>query len=236
MNFDALIKLIPNYVDQLLRLVGGPQQFFDGRQLGEREAVMQSLVFFCNSAIIAFVLRIPFQGGDETYWQIAMMSAIYYLPTAIVLAALVHGVCRLAGGSGNLPGHATIFAYYAGVSMLIFSLASLCARGVIQAKRPEDMALYKEYLARLFGDMEGLEAPKFAALADSQEMLIALLVLGAGFVLTAVWLLVIWRVLGRWNKLTRTRSALALIAFLVIGYGISTIFYYVQLAAKVSLF
>jgi hypothetical protein len=130
----------------------------------------------------------------------------------------------------------TIFSYIAGVSALILALAQLVSSGIVKLRLPDQFTLYQEYMRRLFADAGGLDDPRFAVLAESQELLIAVLVLGAGFLLIAAWLVWAWRAFADWNRLTAPRAAAALALFLVAGYPVSVAFGYAQAAAGVSPF
>ncbi len=236
MTHDALLKIIPEYIDQLLRLIAGPRQFFNGRDLNDKKILVQSLLFLFNSAILGFVLKTPFPEDSEGYWSTAMVTVILYTPTAVVLGCLVFCCFRLFGGKGTLPGHVVIFSYFAGVSALFFAMVSLVAKGIIKVKMPGEFALYQEYMNLLFSNSDMLEQERFKALAESQEMLFSMLVLGVGFILISGWLLVAWRAFGDWNNTTRMRTNAALILFLIIGYGVSTVLGLAQFAAGITLF
>lgn len=236
MSFDALLKLIPAYIADLLKLLSGPRAFFAGRALDDRKVLLQALLFLFNSTLIAYVLRIPVLGDAAAYWQAAIVTVVVYTPTAIALGAVACGACRLVGGRGGLTGHVTIFSYVAGVSALIVALAQLVASGIVRLRLPGQFALYQDYMGRLFGGQDGIDEPQFAALADSQELLIAMLVLGLGFLVVAAWLVWAWRAFADWNELTGWRSAAALALFLAASYPVSIAFGYAQAAAGVSLF
>lgn len=236
MSFDALLKLIPAYIADLLGLLSSPKAFFAGRDLNERKALVQALLFLFNSTLIAYVLRIPVLGDAEAYWQAAIVTVVVYTPTAVALGAVACGCCRLVGGRGGLPGHVTIFSYIAGVSALILALAQLVASGIVRLRLPDQFALYQDYMDRLFADRGGLDEPQFASLAESQELLISMLVLGLGFLLIAAWLVRAWPAFAEWNRLAASRSAAALVLFLLAGYPVSIAFGYAQAAAGVSLF
>lgn len=236
MSFDALLKLIPAYISDLLNLLSGPKAFFAGRDLNNRKVLLQALLFLFNSTLIAYVLRVPVVGEAEAYWQAAILTVVLYTPGAVLLGAIAFGCCRLFGGVGGLPGHVTIFSYIAGITALILALAQLVAKGIIKLQLPDQFSLYQEYVGRLFGGLGGLDDERFATLAESQELLVAMLVLGFGFLLIAAWLVWAWRGFGNWNQLTALRSAAALVLFLVVGYGVNVGLGYAQAAAGVSMF
>lgn len=236
MSFDALLKLIPAYVADLLGLMSGPRAFFAGRDLNERETLLKALAFLFNSTLVAYVFRVPVLGDATSYWQAAIVTVVFYTPTAVMLGALACGCCRLLGGRGGLAGHVTIFAYIAGVSALILALAQLVASGIVKLRLPDQFALYQDYMRRLFSSAGGLDDPRFADLAQSQELLTSVLVLGLGFLLIVLWVIWAWRAFADWNRLSGLRAIAAFVLFLAAAYPVSVAFGYAQAAAGVSLF
>lgn len=236
MSFDALLKLIPAYVADLLGLMSGPRAFFAGRDLNERETLLKALGFLFNSTLIAYVLRVPVLGDATTHWQAAIVTVVFYTPTAVMLGALACGCCRLLGGRGGLAGHVTIFAYVAGVSALILALAQLVASGIVKLRLTDQFALYQDYMRLLFSGAGGLDDPRFADLARSQELLASMLILGLGFLLIALWMIWAWRAFADWNRLSGLRAVAAFALFLAAAYPVSVGFGYAQVAAGVSMF
>lgn len=236
MSFDALLKLIPAYVSDLLTLLSGPRSFFSGRDLAERDVVIQALAFLFHSTLIAYVLRVPVLGEADAYWQAAIVTVLFYTPTAVALGAVACLCCRLLGGRGSLAGHVTIFSYVAGVGALVLALAQLVSSGIVKLRLPDEFPLYQAYMRLLFSGAGGLDEPRFAALAESRELLAAMLVLGLGYLLIAAWLVWAWRAFADWNRLATPRAAAALALFLVAAYPVSLAFGYAQAAAGVSPF
>ena len=223
MSFDALFKLIPGYVGDLLHLLAGPKPFFAERDLNDRKILTQAVLFLFNSTIIAYVMRVPVGGAVDAYWRTAIVTVVLYTPTAIVFGAVAWLCCRLVGGRGDLPGHVTIFAYIAGVSALILALTQLIAKGVIRLRLPEEFALYPEYMQRFFSGQGGLNEPRFQNLAQSPELLTAMIVLGAGFIVIIAWTIWAWRAYAGWNSLSPWRNFAAFALFLLPAYGASNL-------------
>jgi hypothetical protein len=236
MSFEALLKSIPEYVSRLLRLIANPRGFFTAHDPGGDKALTQALMFLFSSTLLAFVLRVPFLGDEKAYWLTATITVVLYTPTAVVLGGVAHVCCRLFGGRGSLTGNVAIFSYFAGVSVLLFALASLAAKGVIKVGLPDQFALYQEYMTLLLSGAPGLGDARFATLDASRELLISMLVLAGGYVLIAAWLVSAWRAFGPWNRLQGWRIAAALVVFLVVGYGVSALLGLAQVAVGVALF
>jgi len=236
MSFDALLKLIPTYVGELLALLAGPRRFFAGQDLDNRKTLAEALLFLLNSAIVAYVLRVPFAGEEAAYWRTAIVAVVLYVPTATALGAVAFGCCRLLGGQGGLSGHVAVFARIAGVGAVALALVQLMAKGMLRMELPpEDFALYPEYMQRLYAG-QPLDDPRFRDLAESPDLTTAVLIQAAGLVLIFCWLAWAWRVYADWNRISAARAYAAFALFLVVGYGVSVMFGYAQAAMGVSAF
>lgn len=236
MSFDALLKLIPNYLYQLLQLVSDPRRYCLGQDLSSKAGLNQSLLFFISSVFFSYVVRVPFLSDASSYWEAATITALIYIPSAIVLGILAHLSCRVFGGKGKLITHVAIFSYFSGVSVLLYALFSMSAKGIMKAKLPNDFDLYLEYMNLLFRNGAGLSDPRFAALAQSQELLISMIILMVGFALIVGWLVSIWRVFRDVNKFSAVRYSASFILFLIFGHVTSLGLGFAQTAANISLF
>jgi len=237
MSFDALFKLIPNYLGDLLHLLSGPRRFMAGKDLDDRQVLSAAVLFLFNSSVIAYVLRVPVAEPASAYWQTAIVAIVFYTPTAVALGVVAWLGCRLVGGRAGMPGHVTAFAYIAGVNALFLALGQLVAKGVVRMGLPEaQFALYDEYMQAQFGAGGNPDDPRFAELAASQEMLTAMVVLGIGYLAIIVWTVAAWRVYADWNRLSTVRTYAAFAIFLVGGYGVSIVLDYAQAAVGVTVF
>ena len=226
MSFDALLKLIPDYLDQLLRLVSGPRRFFKALALEEKAAFNQAFLFLFNSSFLAFVFRVPFAGEEKGYWREAIITAIAYIPAALIFGLLAFAACRLLGGKGSLRGHVAIFCYLAGVSVLLFALTSLFSKGVVLVNlSAEEFEAYKTYMALFFSDQTAFEqavkAGQFETLEKSRVLYLSMGILAIGLLVIAGWMMTAWRAFGDWNALPGLRTAASFVLFAVVGYGAS---------------
>lgn len=217
MSFDALLKILPQYVDQLLKLLHDPAGFFKANPPDEEKAVIGSLVFLLLSILIAFFLRLPFMLGEGDVWKQLPVMAVFYCSTAVVLGIIAFLACRVVGGRMTMPSHVAVFGYFAGVSVLIYNLALLLARAVVASQDPENAALYEQYLGAIILGRDTGEGEAFAAIVESTMIWMVVTVL-AGMLVCLGWLLVVWRIMVELNGLGRRRGLVALGLFLVGGY------------------
>lgn len=221
-SFDALLKAIPDYGDQLLTLISGPKRFFAERDLDAKECLVQALIFLFISVVLGYVLTVPFLVGVDAYWVAAATMVVIHTFAVVVFGGLAFLCCRAMGGRGSLHGHVTIFAYFAGVSGLVFALFSLAATGLVKAGLPNHIALYQEYMEFLLkNDFAALEQDCFKVIDESNTLRASMLILLTGLLAIAGWLIVAWRAIGDWNRLTGRRMAAALVLFLVTGFAVN---------------
>jgi hypothetical protein len=115
-------------------------------------------------------------------------------------------------------------------------LAQLVSSGIVKLRLPDQFVLYQEYVRRLFNEVGGLDDPRFNVLAESGELTLAMLVLAAGYVLIAAWVIWAWGAFADLNRLGRPRAVAALLLFLAAAYPVSLAFGYAQAGAGVSPF
>lgn len=224
MSFDALLKAIPDYGDQLLTLISGPRRFFAERDLGAKDCLVQALTFLFISVALGYVLTVPFLVGVDAYayWVAAATMVVTHTFAVVVFGGLAFLCCRVMGGKGSLHGHVTIFAYFSGVSGLVFALFSLAAVGLVKAGLPNHLALYQEYMDFLLkNDFAALEQDCFKVIDESNTLRASMLILLTGLLVIASWLIVAWRAIGDWNRLTGRRVVAALVLFLVTGFAVN---------------
>ncbi len=105
---------------------------------------------------------------------------------------------------------------------MVFALFSLAAAGLVKAGLPNHLALYQEYMDFLLKiDFAALEQDCFKVIDESNTLRASMLILTTGLLVIASWLIVAWRAIGDWNRLTGRRMAAALVLFLVVGFAVN---------------
>lgn len=234
MSADAVIKLVLQYVDQLIHLIAGPRAFFREIDPSARSAVTVALTFLLFSIVIAFVIRLPFIAGEGDAWRQLPVMLVVYSATAVTLGCLACLAFRVVGGKSPLPGHVVVFCYFAGLSVLLFTLTTVIAKSLIRLRAPEAAGAIEDYVRAVL--RYGPNAPDPAAVSDSPEVAWTILILLAGLLVIAFWLVVCWRVMAELNARTTLQSYLALGLFLAAGYGVARVLGMVQHGAGLALF
>lgn len=236
MSADAVIKLVLQYVDQLIHLIAGPRAFFREIEPSSRSAVTTALTFLLFSIVIAFVIRLPFITGEGDAWRQLPVMLVFYSATAVTLGCLACLVMRVFGGKAPLPGHVVVFSYFAGLSVLLFTLTTVIAKSFIRLGAPDAAGAIEDYVRAVLRGGLDLDDPGLAAVSDSPEVAWTILILLAGQLVIAFWLVVCWRVMAELNGRTTLATYLSLGLFLLAGYGVAWVLGRVQVAAGLALF
>ncbi|MEH6447017.1 MAG: hypothetical protein V7784_24245 [Oceanospirillaceae bacterium] len=221
MSFETLLKLIPEYLDQLLKLISGAKPFFSDIDLAATSSRKTALIFFFNTVFLAFALKVPFVGEAESYWQTAMSTVVLCTFATVIFSLTAFICCKVMGGIAPLLSHVTIMCYFSAMSVLIYSIFSGVAKGIVKSNLPDEYENYLEYVNLLIAGSREIEVAKYLAIANSNTTYTSLLVLIVGISLILLWLIVIWRVLATTNMLNSVRGLAALFLFLIVGYGAS---------------
>ena len=236
MSADAIIKLVLQYGEQLIQLIAGPRAFFRKSDPDADNAVTGALTFLLFSIVIAFVIRLPFVAGEGDAWRQLPVMLVFYSATAVTLGCLACLAFRLVGGKSPLPGHVVVFCYFAGLSVLLFTLTTVIAKSLIRLRAAEAVDEIEAYVRAVLGGGADPDDPGFAAVSGSPEVAWSMLILLAGQLVIAFWLLVCWRAMAELNARTMLRSYLALGLFLAAGYGVARVLGMVQKGAGLALF
>ena len=80
-----------------------------------------------------------------------------------------------------LPGHVVVFSYFAGLSVLLFTLTTVLAKSLIRlGAAPEAAGAIEDNVRAVLGRNPDLDDPGFAAVSNSPEVAWTMLILLAG--------------------------------------------------------
>ena len=236
MNFPDLAKRVPRFADQFLGLINGPKRYLASLDLAAPDALADALLFFALALIVDAILGIPFAGEGADFWRDTAVAVVFQVLGLFAMSVLLFIAWRLLGGRAPLRHHLIYTLYLWGISVLILSFSNIAAKGVMMVRRPDWFELYREYMTYLLVGSPEIEAEKFAALAESDALFLAMLVLLAGHLLMLAWFATGWGAYRVLNDSTRNRSALALLIFLVLAYPLNYLLMAGQHAAGIPVF
>lgn len=230
------LRVIPDYLSQLMQLVPAPRRFFAGLDFSQREPLTQSILFLTLSSLLAYFMRIPLSGDAAGYWFAAAVSLVTYIVTGLLFGLLAFVCWRAVGGRASLRGHIAIFAYMAGVSAVLFALVTLVAQGIILITMKEHFTLYQEYMALFFAGDAAIDEGRFQLLEQGWALKTSMGVLLLGTLMILAWMAIGWRAMGDLNKLGRGRVALSLALFFILGLAVNELLSKWQAVRGVSVF
>ena len=220
-NKDALLKAIPEYFDELFRLLARPRRFFSESAYSESALFSRGLIFLCISCALGFLLRMPIVGARSGDWGQVLTATVFYLMTGLILSLVVFFSCRLLGGKGSLRSHVGTFCYIVGVIVVLSALVSLAAQLVMLMTVDEHFALYQEYMRLFFANDEAYKEIRFAPVTEGWMLKASMGLLLGGSLLIFFWLMVAWRALGDLNQFSAGKVSLSLVLFLIMGYWVN---------------
>lgn len=229
---DAIIKVLVQYIPRLLQLIAAPRAFFREHDPNADNAVTAALTFLLFSIVIAFAIRLPFATDEGGGWGQLPVMLVYYSAIAVTLGCVAWLVQHLFGGKAPLPGHVVVFSYFAGLSVLVFSLSTVIAKTLIRMRDGERAPEIEAYVRQV---LEG-RALDDSAVSGSAEVAYAILILLAGLIVIAALLVIFWRVMAEMNALTKLRKYLSLGVFLGASYAVAMVLGMVQNIAGLALF
>ena len=215
--FEKLVGLIPAYFEALFPLLTGPKRFIAARLSSDEPAMSKALVFLAISFAIGWILKIPLSRGDPllelgTGGAFELVNVLAY-GTALYLA------WRIAGGKAGLQKFLTIHFYYAGILLLLATGLYLGFAGTIRAIDP---ALYKDlHDAAYAGNLAAFLVDNQARLLASSAYRASLPVQFAVFGALLAWIFAGWGAYRALNRLSRLRSTMAGLLFVVFCFPVT---------------
>jgi len=223
---EKVIGLIPSYIGDLLRLLQGPKTFIAERLSRRDSQLKNAIVFLAISILAAWLLEPSFIRLDPVI-DLAVSEVFMFV------SALAYGVAaclawRIVKGRAELSKFFVVNFYCAGVFKIILSCWILTMVGVLKAMDP---ALYRDFMKAAFsGNIAWLI--NSGKLQESAANLPMTLVWLAGSCAMLVWLCVGWGAYRELNSLSKARSALAAVLFLLFCYPVTIMIFLVAIAAQ----
>lgn len=230
------VRIIPDYLAQLVKLVPAPRKFFAGLNYTQKEPLVQGLVFLSLSSLLAYLMRMPLAGEASGYWSQALISMVSFIVTGLVFGVLAFGCCRIVGGRAQLSAHIAIFGFIAGVSAVLFALVSLLAQAIILIEMKPNFPLYLEYMQLVFDADPAIKQPRFAILEQGWALMASMGTILAGCVGILLWMAAAWRGMGDLNNLSSGRVAFSLVLFLMAGLAANKVLAELQAIKGVTVF
>ena len=203
---EKLIAAIPVYVKRLIELLRDPRGFVGKIDLDSEDALKEALTFLAISFGLAFIAQIPLlpekQNKEIMFGVAAVLAAVAFLMSVLSLVVS----WKIVGGKLTFKKFIIVSSYFSGVSTLLSLVFALIGLGVFKGLDPETA---QQVLSGAYSDpVDLIKSTGYRAFW---------VVFGVGFVLVLVWVFRIWRTYRELNQVSKTRSAIAFVIFLLLS-------------------
>lgn len=213
------LAIFPAYFDDLIKLITGPKRFVADRLNRRDQTLKKSLLFLAVSYLIVTLVNLPLNQGQPQLLLVA--PAIFTLLYVCGYACATHASWRLVGGSAPFQQVLPIYFYYAGVLELIMAVTYFAMMGAL---RTIDPGLYQKL-------MDAAHAGKlFRYMIDNAESLGASSAIQAmsfieflGLGVMIVWFIAGWGAYRTLNGLSKFRSVMAALLFVLLSIPVTVL-------------
>ena len=213
---DRSIALIPQYITDITDLISGPKRFLLQRTESDASHLADSLLFLALSFVISWLLNISFLDRDP-FIEIAEDASFFVLGVMAFGAALCLA-WRLVKGRAEMKILFVIHFYYAGVLWLMMALSYMAILGVLRATEVQLYEDYREAVAQ--GQILEFALKNYERLNKSDAYLPVFVVGHLIVFIPLVWTISVWGAYRVANHLSKFRSGVAFMLFMLFGIPI----------------
>jgi hypothetical protein len=216
---EKLVGALPFFGRRLVALLPAPKSAVLALDLESDSALEEAFTFLAVSFGIAFLAQIPFffdkENKELLFGILAVQSALAFALN-VLLAVLAW---KVVGGKLKWRKVVAATCYLSGVSTLLFLFFSLVGAGAFKVL---DGVGYQQVMSGNVADAAGMMA--------SGGFRIFAFCIGFGLVATYVWIFVVWGAYRELMQVSKGRSAVALILFVLF----SPVLFLVQMAMSAT--
>jgi hypothetical protein len=213
---DRTIALIPHYITDITDLISGPKCFLLQRTENGASHLADSLLFLALSFVISWFLDLSFLDRDP-FIQIGEDLSFFAFGVMAFGAALCLA-WRLVKGRAEIKVLFVIHFYYAGVLWLMMALSAMAALGVLRATDAQLYEDYREAVAQ--GQILHFGLNNYERLHKSNAYMPVLVVSHLVVLMPLIWTISVWGAYRVANHLSKFRSAVAFMLFMLFGIPI----------------
>ena len=203
---EKLIAAIPAYAKQLIELLRDPREFIEKIDLDSDDALKEALTFLAISFALVFIAEIPLLPQKQNKEILFGISAVLAAVSFAVIVALLLVSWKIVGGKLTFKKSVTVTSYLTGVSSLLLLVFTLLGFGIFNGIDPENAQLLRN---------DGYVDP--IDLMKSTGYKAVWLLIGLGLIVAFIWVFRIWSVYRELNGVSRMRSAIAFVIFLLLS-------------------
>jgi hypothetical protein len=203
---EKLIGAVPLFGRLMVALLRAPKTAVLEMDLESDSALQQAFTFLAVSFGVSFlgqIFLLPEKQEKEVLFGILAVQSVLAFALNVLLVGVVW---KIVGGKLEWKKIVAASCYFSGVSTVIFLAFSLVAAGAFKMLDP---VAYQQVMTFSVTD--------FAELQESGGYRIFIGLLAAGAVATLAWILVVWGAYREMMQVSKTRSAIALLLFVVLS-------------------
>jgi hypothetical protein len=214
---DKSTTFVPEYTSDILNLISGPKSFVLER-ISTDLSIAKALLFLVTSTLFAWIIETPFQ--KEITLVSSVRDAALFLLMTITYGAAVYFAWRIVKGHTDIRTVFIIHFYYASVIRIIIACGFLTIVGVIRATDPAFYAEFMNAVCEVQIDFVLHASQRFWASRSSIPLVVSYLLFS---LLLAVWIVAGWGAYREISKVSKVRSSMAFILFVIFSIPITVL-------------
>jgi hypothetical protein len=207
---ENISKLIPSYLNELFYLVSSPKRFIAERLYRDKLTMKNALVFLILSFLIGELLDIY---GIWNRPFVVAAQAVFVLLSITLYGTALQLAWRIVGGKAEFHKVLTILFYYSGVLKIAISLFFLAFIGTMMALDPGLSKAMQSALNN--GEIFLFVENNLEKISASRGYRFSLLFQFVGYGCMLVWLIAGWGAYRELNQVSKFRSFMAGLLFIV---------------------
>jgi hypothetical protein len=228
--FEWILQLGPTYLKDLLGLIQQPKRFAVGRATTHPLPIRDALAFLTISFLLSWIIKVSVGLSSPLQLPIEVLKdGVFVLGEVLAYGAAICLAWRAVQGRAELETFFVVIFYYSGIFLMLRTAWFLFVTGIWRAFDP---TLHAEMLkAACTGAMQPFLQEKAGQIFQSPAIAPLLFAILAGMAALAAWVFAGWGAYREVNRLSRPRSAMAAMIFIVLCFPITAALFYIASAA-----
>jgi hypothetical protein len=218
---EFILKYVPAYLNEFIAVAVSPWQFMATRNRENiNHNLTNALAFLGITLCFVWLLQAPLINKDEFFSRF-VSAIIHMLIIVVVFSALLRLCWKIVGGKADFKPFLITYCYFTGVVTFILVIFKLVGSGLIKMNAPE---FYRLIMSNDRAQIEALNV-----YADHYVIIGSLVQLG-GILVSIIWLAAAWGAYRQLNQLSKTRSVVAYLLFVLFSSPVLSAFYFIAVA------
>jgi hypothetical protein len=215
---DKILAYLPHYFADFGWLFSAPKNFIAARDVNSDETFAASLLFLAISLVISTLMITPLAPTGKDLWTTLTATAVENMIAVSLGALAIYIAWWLVGGRARVRGFFTTYAYFSGVSVVLFAGVSIVSTGVLKVFDPESMSVPAGSWKDFSSHMEQISVVGWSAAVQ-----VAGYIFLAALFFWFIWSIIAWGAFRELNGLSKMRSFFAFLFWSVFWFVIASI-------------